>query len=327
MTTKKVGLIFGGVSQEHDISLATGVNAFETIPRDRYSVQCIYISKTGEFAFGKTEQAPRDVMNLETQPVYNSVKHFEDIDVVFNALHGPFGEDGTIQAFLQVLGIPCTGSPLSSSALAMDKMRARMVMQSDGIPVPESIYLSSDYKSDIPFTTVVVKPNSNGSSYGISIAKSPDEIKKAIDEAFRFDDIVIVEEYLAGKEITCPVIDRGNGDIEALPVILIEPQVSEFFNLPAKYKKGGSIETTPAPISEKVTQLAQKLALQTHKLIGCKGVTRTDMFILPDESIKIIEINTLPGMTDTSLVPQSAQVIGIDISHLLEIIIEEALNR
>lgn len=327
MTTKMVGIIFGGISQEHDISVATAVNVNQGIPRDKYSVQSVYISKAGEFAFGNIDQPPQEVTMLDAKPIHESINHFTNIDVAFNALHGPFGEDGTIQAFLHVLGIPCSGSPVSSSALAMDKMRARLVMASAGIPVPESIYLTSKDESDIPFMPAVVKPNQNGSSYGISIVKSEDEFKLAIEEAFKYDDIAIVEEYLTGKEITCPVIDRGKGNVKALPVILIEPQVSDFFDLPAKYKKGGSIETTPAPISGEATRLAQELAVKTHNLIGCKGITRTDMFLAPDGSIKIIEINTLPGMTNTSLVPQSAKVIGIDFSHLLEIAIEETINR
>ncbi len=326
MKMKKVGVVFGGVSAEHDISIATAKNVVEKIQRDRYQVFPIYISKSGEYVFGKEDQSVREVLLQKTIPICDTISCFQRMNVVFNALHGPFGEDGVFQGFLKTIGVACTGSESASSSLAMDKMRAKFVMQANDIPVPKGVYLKSP-DDNIPFFPVAIKPNQNGSSYGISIVKRKEDLEEAIKDAFKYDDIVIAEELLTGQEITCAVMEKNKSDIKALPVTLIEPKVGEFFDLRAKYEKGGSIETTPAPISKKATLLAQELALRTHKAIGCNGITRTDMFLDKNDNIKVIEINTLPGMTDTSLVPQAASVIGISFPELLSIIIEEALNR
>ncbi len=326
MSVKRVGVAFGGVSAEHDISVATATNVCKNIPRSDYSVSPIYITKTGKYVFGSEEKKPENILSETPLDISESINKFRNFDVIFNALHGPFGEDGSFQAFLHTLGIPNTGSPMSSSSLAMDKMRARMVMRAGGIPVPDSVYLTSS-TDEIPFLPAVIKPNQNGSSYGITIVREKKDLLSAIKTAFQFDKIVIAEELLTGKEITCAIVDRGGENIQALPVTLIEPQVGEFFDLKSKYERGGSIETTPAPISDESTKYAQKLALQTHQLIGCKGITRTDMFLDKKGNIKVIEINTLPGMTDTSLVPQAAKIIGITFPDLLSIIVEEAMSR
>lgn len=319
--------MFGGTSAERDISVATGINVCINISTDSYNVTPVLITSEGKYSFGDIGQNPKELTPNGAVPIDLAIGKLREFDAIFNAMHGPFGEDGTFQAFLSLIGVPCTGSGMAASALAMDKMRARMVMNQVGLPTPKSEYLFSREDHVHMTLPVVIKPNQSGSSYGVSIVKKSDDLERAIEHAFEYDSIVIAEEFCAGLEITCAVIDRGKGDIQALPVTSIEPVVSSFFDLRAKYEKGASIETTPARISEEASKLAQELALKTHKAIGCSGVTRTDMFLLEDGSIKIIEINTLPGMTDTSLVPQAAKCVGISFGELLGIIIEESLGR
>lgn len=320
----KVGVAFGGPSPEHDISVNSGRNVCANIDRDKFDVYPVYITRDGLFQI--SAQPSPDLETAFTQSACDStsaVKILKTFDVVFNTVHGPYGEDGTFHAFLQVLGIKCTGSNHASSALAMDKMRSRMVLDAHGIPTPHSVYLSSIH-DQVPFMLTFIKPNAQGSSVGVSAVRSEDKLKPALELAFSYGDIVIAEELLEGQEITCAILQRKDSIPEALPVTLIVPKTSEFFDIKAKYEIGASDEITPAPIPEESFKLAQCLALRTHIALGCSGVTRVDMFLLPTGQIKVLEINTLPGMTDTSLVPQAARCIGISFMELLTIIIEAA---
>jgi len=334
----RIGVAFGGPSSEHKISIATAINVFSSLNRDEFEVWPIYITKQCKFIIpfvpiSNPEQLrdfekdlPNSIRSEALPPAQAGEILTQKFDVVFNAMHGPFGEDGTFQAFLKTLGIPCTGSNYSSSALAMDKMRSRMVMKAHHIPVPETVYLRSG-ENNVPFMPTVIKPNAQGSSVGVTVVKEQGQLKEALKEAFKFDDIVLAEEFLDGKEITCGVLDMPDAMSIALPVTLILPKIADFFDIKAKYEIDGSEEITPAPISDNATKLAKDLAVKTHKTLGCNGVTRTDMILMGDDSIKVLEINTLPGMTDTSLVPQAANTIGISFQELLSLIVKEALNR
>jgi D-alanine-D-alanine ligase len=320
----KVGVAFGGPSPEHDISKNSGRNVCINIDSDKFDVFPIYITRDGLFQI--SAQPSQQIETAFTQPACNSassVNALKAFNVVFNTIHGPYGEDGTFHAFLQVLGVKCTGSSHSSSALAMDKMRSRMVLNAHGIPTPHSVYLTNIH-DQMPFMPTFIKPNAQGSSVGVSAVRSEDKLRPALDLAFSYGDIVIAEELLEGQEITCAILERKCSTPEALPVTLIVPKTSDFFDIKAKYEIGASDEITPAPIPEESFKLAQSLALRTHTALDCSGVTRVDMFLLPDGQIKVLEINTLPGMTDTSLVPQAAKCVGISFTELLTIIIEAA---
>jgi D-alanine-D-alanine ligase len=319
----KVTVAFGGPAAEHDISAATGRNIFASLDREKYSITALFIDRNGSFAFGEDFDS---AMSAKTAPAYQTTAILKGkADVVFNALHGPFGEDGTFQAFLKTLGIACTGSDHAASALGMDKMRSRLAMKSAGIPVPESVYVRKGDKTEIPFMPAVIKPNRSGSSFGTSLVKKPEDLEAAVSEAFKYDEIIIAEELLTGTEITCSVLQRKGKKAEALPVTLIAPYNSEFFDLKAKYEPGATDETTPAPIPDESTIKAQALAVKVHETIGCSGVTRTDMYLSADGYLKVLEINTLPGFTATSIVPHAAQVAGIGIVELCDILIEAAL--
>ncbi len=322
----KVGVAFGGPSPEYDISVASAKNICRGLFEAGYDITPIHITKEGKFLI-PSSPTPKIEMCESSFPMLPSeaAPFLQRFDVIFNAMHGPYGEDGMFQSFLSILGVPCTGSSAPACALAIDKMRSRMVMQAFGVPVPESVYLTLG-QDLVPFMPAVIKPNAQGSSVGVTIVRDRSKLKEALDLAFSFGDIVVAEEYLEGKEITCSVLQRSHKKPEALPVTLIIPKTSEFFDIKAKYEMGASEEITPAPIEECWFKLAQQLAVMTHEAIGCSGVTRVDMFLLPNGTIKVLEINTLPGMTDTSLVPQAAKCVGISFPQLLTLIIQGALN-
>lgn len=321
----KTGVAFGGPSPEHDISVNSGRNVCANIDKEKFDVFPIHITKDGMFKISSQASSNHEsAYSQEPIKAHQAAEILTDFDVIFNTVHGPYGEDGTFQAFLQTLGVRCTGSDHASSALAMDKMRSRMVLDAHGIPTPKSAYLTSIH-DQVPFMPAFVKPNAQGSSVGVSIVKSDQQLKPALELAFKYGGIAIAEELLEGQEITCAILERKDSQPEALPVTLIVPKTSEFFDIKAKYEIGASDEITPAPIPEESFRLAQSLALRTHIALGCAGVTRVDMFLLPDFQIKVLEINTLPGMTDTSLVPQAAKCVGISFAQLLTHIIEAAL--
>lgn len=257
-------------------------------------------------------------------------------DVVFIALHGPGGEDGSVQGFLETLGIPYTGSGVLASALAMDKVRYKAFVGTESIVTPPGMVF---YKGDSAENRraisnvgrnlgypVIVKPSKQGSTYGCSVVKEEGYLKSALDKAFRYDDTALVEQQMIGTEITVAVL--GNNDPIALPVVEIVSK-DGFFDYESKYSMGesGATEIVPARISEEATKEAQNIAVQCHRLLGCRGMSRTDMFVLEDEEIVTLETNTIPGMTATSLLPKAAQAAGIAFPDLLNHLINLAREK
>lgn len=247
-------------------------------------------------------------------------------DVVFNALHGPFGEDGTIQGVLEYLQIPYTHSGVLASALAMDKSRAKLVAAAAGIPVAESIVMSRfSFTSEHPMKPpYVVKPVREGSSFGVVIVQEdqshPPQIVSSPE--WLYGDEVIVERYIPGRELTCAVM----GDV-ALGVIEIVPLDHSFYDYDAKYVKGGSRHDLPAKISPNIYQKIQTIALRAHQAIGCRGVSRSDFRFddrLSEDGVVWLEINTQPGMTPTSLAPEMAAHAGYSFGEFLRWMVEDA---
>jgi D-alanine-D-alanine ligase len=260
-----------------------------------------------------------------------------DIDVVFIALHGPYGEDGTVQGLLELLRIPYTGSGVLASALAMDKLRSRQVLQANGIPVPAWTAIEASrwpsaraeiagrIARDLGYPCVV-KPNAQGSSIGVAIVGGESGLDAAVEAAVAYDDVALVEEYLRGTELTCGVLDDPEtGAPQALPVIEIVPR-REFFTYEAKYEKGACEEICPARISAAQAAKAQDLAVRTHKVLGCEGFSRTDLFLTSGDLI-VLETNTIPGLTEGSLIPLAARTAGISYPELLDRMITAALRR
>ena len=295
----KVGVIMGGISAEKEVSLQTGKQIIENLDSDKYEVIPISINSK-----------------------YDFIDTAKSLQFAFIALHGKFGEDGRIQAILESIGVPFSGCGVLASALCMDKNISKKLFVSEGIETAKWIIVKDENKIDYSVIEnmgypLIVKPNSGGSSIGTILAYSRLELKDGVCEALKYDDEIIIEEYIKGEEITCPIL---NGEL--LPVISINPK-SELFNYSSKYDNDGAEEKIvqlPRIIREKVEEISLK-CWNTFKL---KVYARIDM-IIKDEEVYVLEINTLPGMTPNSLFPKSAQAYGLNFSQLLDKIIQYSL--
>jgi len=247
-----------------------------------------------------------------------------NFDIVFIAMHGAFGEDGRMQALLEWVGLPYTGSRVASSAMAINKEIANTLYSANGMRVPHFSVVDKNIKKYPISLPVVIKPVNGGSSVGVSVVKTKKELTGAITNALREDDRAMMQEYIQGREFTCGVLEDKNGKPFVLPPTEILPKSSSFFDYKAKYKVGGSLEITPAHLPKAQTKELQKLALRAHRILGCSGMSRSD-FILKGKTFFILETNTIPGMTQTSLLPQAAKAAGIDFPALLDLIINAGL--
>jgi len=307
----KIALLSGGWAGEREISLKTGEQIYKALDKKKYQVS-------------------------RYDPKNDLGKFFSDalkkkFDLIFPALHGPFGEDGKLQGLLDVLGIPYLFSGCLSSALAMNKYKTKVIIGKEGLIMAPDILIRKNEKYNLNkiikklSLPIVVKPSELGSSVGMSIAKTKKELEKGIKIAFRYDREVLLEKFIKGRELTVPVM--GNDPARALPVIEIIPKVSTWFDYRAKYEVGGSEEICPAKIPGKIKNKIQKQALAAYKAIGCKDLARVD-FIWQKGSDKLyfLEINTIPGMTATSLVPKSAKAAGLTFSQFLDKLISQAIK-
>lgn len=250
-------------------------------------------------------------------------------DVCFICLHGRLGEDGTVQGALELAGVPYVGSGVLASALAMDKVMSKRVFEQAGIPTPAWLYLRSGQPHDIVELTgvlgpkTVVKPANEGSAIGVTISHAPDELPEAIVRAFAHDDLVLVESFVEGVEVTVGVL--GNNEPYALPTLEIVPE-HEFYDYESKYVPGMSRHIIPARIPEDLAARCSELAVQVHEVFGCRGMSRTDTIITADGDIYVLEVNTIPGMTSTSLLPDAARAAGIAFPDLCRQLVELALE-
>ncbi|MCX7823864.1 MAG: D-alanine--D-alanine ligase [Syntrophobacterales bacterium] len=309
MSKIRVAILAGGFSAEREVSLSSGFQVSKALNPERYEV-------------------------LMYDPAHDLVKlaqNAENIDVAMIMLHGRGGEDGTIQGFLEALGIPYQGSRVLGSAIAMNKIISKYLYIQAGLPVaPYMVCRIGDQPDEaiirerIGFP-LVVKPEQEGSSIGVTIVREPKELKEALEKAWSYDRQCLLEKYLPGREITVGVL--GNSPPRALPPIEIRPSAGfEFFDYTAKYQAGATEEICPAPISENLTLKCQEYALRAHKALCCEDYSRTDM-ILHNGEFYILETNTIPGMTSTSLFPQAARVAGLSFSELLDTLIELAMEK
>lgn len=307
MSKLKVAVLMGGKSAEHEVSLISGKEVAKNLDRKKYEVSSLVIPKTGNF----------DIVKLvRIHP-----------DMVFIALHGPYGEDGSIQGMLEVLRIPYTGAGVLVSALGMNKIMFRKVMERERIPVPNYlVFRKSDEQEKIldRFTfPLVVKPSCQGSSIGVSIVHKNAELRKALKLALSFDKEILVEEYLSGTEVTAGIL--GNSESMVLPLVEIKPK-REFFDYQAKYGSSMCEENVPANISEELTKEVKETALRVYQAVSGEVFGRVDMIIV--EGIPyVLEINTIPGLTPVSLFPKAAEAAGISYPLLLDKIIEFSLNK
>ena len=304
-----VALLAGGISSEREVSLHSGDQVYEALDKSKYEVKR-YDPKT-------------DLALL--------VKDASKIDIALIILHGPYGEDGTVQGLLELLNIPYQGSGVLGSALAMNKEVTKQLYEKSDLPVPPYIIYDRSEHVDADACVkqiglpLVVKPVEGGSSVGMSIVNSTAELQNALDKAIAYDNSILVESYVDGTELTVGVL--GNKELQAFPVIEIIPDKNHaFFDYEAKYTAGITQEICPARLDEEATLEAQSYAKIAHQALFCRGYSRTDM-ILQDKKIYVLETNTIPGMTATSLLPQAAQAAGIDFTRLLDRLIELGLEE
>ena len=299
--SKHVAVLMGGWSSERPVSLRSGEGCAAALEENGYRVSRVDVG--------------RDVASVLMQ-----IKP----DVAFNALHGPYGEDGTIQGLLEILAIPYTHSGVLASSLAMDKDKAKMVLAAEGVPVPFGKIVSREEaaKAHVMEPPYVLKPVNEGSSFGVVIVKEgrshpPQELTSP---DWRYGERLLAEKYVAGLELTCAVM----GD-RALDIIEITAVSEAFYGYDAKYSKGGSIHTLPARLQPNIYHRIQELSLRAHRALGCRGVSRADFrYDEAKDELVCLEVNTQPGMTETSLAPEMAAYAGISFGELVSWLVEDA---
>ncbi len=296
----KVGVIMGGISSEKEVSLKSGETIIENLDKSKYEIVSIVLNNKKD-----------------------ALKKIKNIDFAFLALHGKFGEDGTIQAVLETLEIPYSGCGVLSSAICMNKDMTKKILTACDIRTADWMLISSFNKTDYSLVEkigypVVIKPNCGGSSVGTFIVNKKEDIKKYVKEALKYDKEVIIEKFIRGDEITCTIIDG-----ELFPIIAIKPK-SSFFDFNSKYEINGANEYV-IDLEKSLYDEVSEIALKSYKTLNCEVYARVDM-IIQDKVPFVLEINTLPGMTKTSLVPKSAMAKNINFTRLLDIIIEKSIE-
>ncbi len=353
---KRVGIFFGGQSVEHEVSLQSAKNVIEAIDKDKYEVVLIGIDKEGGWhlqdagKFLLNAENPKlitlsaTVGNLAVVPEKHAQKivslsnhqNVGTIDVVFPILHGPYGEDGTIQGLLKLADIPFVGAGVLGSAIGMDKDVMKRLLRGAGIPVAKSLVFTHSSKKSIDFNSAAaelgsaffVKPANLGSSVGVAKVCDKEEFTRAVDEAFSYDRKILLEECIQGREIECSVL--GNDDpIASVPgEILTDTARHQFYSYEAKYlDEHGAMLEIPANLPDHITKKVQELSLKAFKTLCCEGMARVDSFLTPDNHVVINEINTIPGFTKISMYPKLWEASGISYPELIDRLIQLALER
>ncbi len=319
---KRVAVLRGGPSTEHEVSLKTGASVIKNLP-SKYEVIDVYIDHDGVWHIKGAPIKPQDIHKIA--------------DVVFNAMHGQYGEDGTVQKLLEQIGIPFTGSKSLASAIGMNKALSKDFFKQNGLKIAHhKIYKKSDYHPGLAgeiFRTFpqpsVIKPVKGGSSVGTSKVYSIAEIDAGLKKGFESDDEVIIEEFIKGKEGTCGVLDsfRGKDIYSLLPVEIVPKKHQAFFDYESKYSSDeGADEICPGNFSREESEQIQKMAAIAHQAVGARHYSRSDFIVTPRRGIFILEINTLPGLTEASLLPKEIKAVGSSYAELLEHLIELALS-
>ena len=308
---KRVAILTGGKSPEREICLGSGNQIKHSLDENKYDGYLLDVQK-----------------NSALTELINSPP-----DIAFLALHGQYGEDGTIQGFLEYLNIPYTGSDVLASSIAISKtFTKRIYAESKILTAPSFTYQRANFiyenaKKDIDTLgcPVIIKPDKLGSTIGTTKVNNPDELKTAFEKAFNLDKLVMAEQFINGIELTVGVIGN-NKELQALPVIEIVPKKG-FFDYEAKYTPGATDEIVPARISKKQTMLAQEIGIQSHRALGCYGISRTDIILTSDDKMYVLETNTCPGFTENSLIPKASRCAGINMTELISKLLTWAEER
>jgi D-alanine-D-alanine ligase len=304
----KIGILFGGKSAEHEVSLLSARNIINALDKTKYQLIPIKIAKTGSINFNK----------------------IENFDVIFPVLHGPFGEDGSMQGFLKLAGVPFVGPSVLGSAVGMDKDVMKRLFRDAGIPIGKFIAIKAESRVNFKEIRkklglpIFIKPANMGSSVGVSKVRTEVEFKKAVKEAFKFDSKIILEEFIPGREIECAVLGNEH-PVASVPGEIIANQ--DFYTYDAKYIDEGSVAEIPAKLPKNIAKKIQELAVKVFRTLECEGMGRVDLFLKGNGDIIVNEINTIPGFTAISMYPKLWEASGLPLPKLLDKLIELSQER
>ncbi|MBQ3415596.1 MAG: D-alanine--D-alanine ligase [Clostridia bacterium] len=348
MSKLKLGVIFGGMSTEHEVSIASGYSILKNLNKEKYEIFPIYIDKNGEWYNFREISKESAILDNNLEKINDIYSYLKKCDLVFPILHGKYGEDGTIQGLLELLKIPYVGPGVLASSIAMDKVYSKIIFEKANIKQAKYVYIRKDNNKyiyiDEQFNEIkdniqnickkiqekiaypmFIKPSNSGSSVGINKAKNIEELEKYIEYASTFDNKILIEENIVGKEVECSVL--GNEDVKASVLGEIAP-AEDFYTYDAKYNNAESKLTIPANISNELTEKVRKTAIKAFKAIDGKGFSRVDFFVnTVNNEIYINEINTLPGFTNISMYPKLWEYSGLKYSDLLDELVELALKN
>jgi len=324
----RVAVLLGGRSSEHEISLASARSVLDALDPDRYETVTVEIGRDGRWELGS---GSGDGSVAETLPVPTAKvpATLGEVDVVFPVLHGPFGEDGTVQGLLELAGVPYVGAGVLGSALAMDKDVFKAVMRDRGIPVTRNITIRQRGKPQNPFGfPVFVKPARLGSSVGISKVVSEEQLAPAVELAFRHDEKVLVEEFVTGVEVECGVLGNER-PLASLPGEIVSHgfEGADWYDFSAKYDEGGMDLVIPPRLPEETIERVQDLAVRSFVGGECEGMARVDFFVRDDGEVLLNELNTIPGFTATSVYAKLFEASGIPYAELVDRLVQLALDR
>jgi D-alanine-D-alanine ligase len=349
----RVGILFGGKSAEHEVSLRSAKNVSDAIDKEKYEVVLIGIDKKGKWLLN---DASNFLLKKAGEPMPKLAKGGESValipeskgeitkvsgaggnfasarlDVVFPILHGPFGEDGTVQGLLKLAGIPFVGPSVLGSAVGMDKDVMKRLLRDAGIKIGKFLTLTASDKIDFKEAEkelglpMFIKPANMGSSVGVSKVRNEKEFKTAIAEAFKYDNKVIVEEFIKGREVECSVLGNENPQASVVGEVILN---SDFYSYEAKYiDENGAVIKIPADLPPKSVKQIQEVAIKTFKTLCCEGLSRVDCFIKENGEVFVNEINTMPGFTSISMYPKLWEASGISYTKLIDILISLAIER
>jgi D-alanine-D-alanine ligase len=315
VSTKRVAVLKGGPSLERQVSLRSAARVENAL-----------------------EQLGHEVVSIDVDRELVQRLRESDADVAFVALHGRGGEDGTVQEILEIVGMPYTGSGVPACIRSMDKVLTKHLLIEHGLPTPEFFAFNETAFKQVGAAEalpaveerlgfpVVVKPAAQGSALGIRFARAPEDVPEALIAAFSYDDKVLLERYVDGRELAVGLLER-DGEVQALPVVEAQPKEEYFFDFEARYEIGKTEFICPADLPSAVTERVQEIAVAVYRILGCYGFARVDMILSGDGEPQVLEGQAIPGLTETSLLPQAAEAAGLPFDQLIELIIEQALSR
>ena len=348
-----VGILFGGKSTEHEVSLQSAKNVVDALDKDRYDVTLIGIHKSGRWyvhdsahfllnsndprriALNKTDKNVAFVGGIESkQTLCASDKgSWGNIDVVFPILHGPYGEDGTVQGLLKLANLPFVGAGVLGSAIGMDKDVTKRLLRDADVPIARFVIVHTWEQETANFISIskelglplFVKPANAGSSVGVSKVNNEADFANALEKAFQFDTKVLIEEFVQGREIECAVLGNEAPIASGIGEIITQ---RDFYSYEAKYiDENGALLKIPANLSPELVHTVQEMAIKTYKVLCCEGMARVDFFLTKDNKLVVNEINTIPGFTNISMYPKLWEISGISYSQLIDKLIELAIAR